>query len=117
MWICVGPRDPATKPSRGGLSVVGLSAIPKVPPYNILGEEVITGGEFVSWAVAPTRGDTPASKMRIRPSSFGLCEVSGRSRSCLCLAGLSAYAKRFFPGRASCGRLWAIQQNSYVKLA
>ena len=38
----------------------------------------------------------------MRPSSFGLCEVSRTSRSRLCLAGLSAYAKRNFPGRASC---------------
>ena len=59
-------------------------------------------------------GNTTGSKMRIRPSSFGLCAVSGSSRSCLCLAGLSAYAKRFFSGP---GVLWAIQQNSYVKLA
>ena len=40
--------------------------------------------------------DTPASKMQMRPSSFGLCAVSRTSRSRLCLAGLSAYAKRFF---------------------
>ena len=31
MWICVGPRDPATKPSRGCLRVVELSAIPQLP--------------------------------------------------------------------------------------
>ena len=31
MWICVGPRDPATKPSRGCIRVVELSAIPKLP--------------------------------------------------------------------------------------
>ena len=32
MWICVGPRDPSTKPSRGCLRVVELSAIPQLPP-------------------------------------------------------------------------------------
>ena len=31
MWICVGPRDPDTKPSRGCLRVVELSAIPQLP--------------------------------------------------------------------------------------
>ena len=31
MWICVGPRDSATKPSRGCLRVVELSAIPQLP--------------------------------------------------------------------------------------
>ena len=32
MWICVGPRDPDTKPSRGCLRVVELGAIPQLPP-------------------------------------------------------------------------------------
>ena len=45
----------------------------------------------------------PASKMQMRPSSFGLCAVSHTSRTRLCLAGLLAYAKRNFPGRASYG--------------
>ena len=34
MWICVGPRDPATKPGRGCLRVVELSAIPQLPPMK-----------------------------------------------------------------------------------
>ena len=56
--------------------------------------------------------------MRIFPSSFGLCAVSGISRSRFSLAGLSAFGvrKAKFPGRPP-GVLWAIQQNSYVELA
>ena len=46
---------------------------------------------------------TPASKIQMRPSSFGLCAVPRTSRSRLCLAGRSAYAKRNYLGRASCG--------------
>ena len=36
MWICVGPRDPTTKPSRGCLRVVELSAIPQLPTYTYI---------------------------------------------------------------------------------
>ena len=32
IWICAGPRDRPTKPSRGCLRVVELSAIPQLPP-------------------------------------------------------------------------------------
>ena len=47
---------------------------------------------------------TTGIKIRIRPGSFGLCAVPGISRSRLCcFAGLPSYAKRIFPGRASCG--------------
>ena len=42
MWICVGPRDPDTKPSRGCLRVVELSAIPQLPTLIVPGEEAIT---------------------------------------------------------------------------
>ena len=31
MWICVGPRDPATKPRRGRFREVKLSAMPQLP--------------------------------------------------------------------------------------
>ena len=55
MWICVGPRDPAIKPSRGCLRVVELSAIPQLPPLKVPGEEVITKKRFVSWAVYTNR--------------------------------------------------------------
>ena len=46
MWICVGPRDPDTKPSRGCLRVVELSAIPQLPKKIVTGEEAITKKTF-----------------------------------------------------------------------
>ena len=81
-----------------------------------LHEEFCRGPRFVCVVFV----DTPASKIQMRRSSFGLCAVPRTSRSRvarsrLCLAGLSAYAKRNFPGRASCGPF--IQKKSYVELA
>ena len=49
MWICVGPRDPATKPSRGCLRVVELSAIPKQLPTRTFGvQKVVKSTEEVA---------------------------------------------------------------------
>ena len=55
MWICVGPHDPATKPIRGCLRVVELSAIPQLPQLKVPGEDVITKKtfRFVGCAKAP----------------------------------------------------------------
>ena len=46
---------------------------------------------------------TRGSKMGMRPSSCGFCPVLRLSRLWVRLAGRWAYAKRNFPGRASCG--------------
>ena len=82
------------------LPCVRLRASSKRPPRPK--PKAQTQGQWAASQSGP-EGHTTGSKMRIRPSSFGLCAVPRTSRSRLCLAGLSAYAKRFFPGRASCG--------------
>ena len=53
--------------------------------------------------IIPSVSHTPGSKLRVRPSARGVCPVLGLSRLWVCLVGLSAYAKRNFLGRASCG--------------
>ena len=71
---------------RRGTPPVGLLSRGNWP----LADRNLVGG-FVSLSE-----DTPASKIQLRPSSFGLCEkvLPGTSRSrLLCLAGLSAYEK------------------------
>ena len=41
MWICVGPRDPDTKPSRGRLCVYKTKATTRFPPCKRRGSKVI----------------------------------------------------------------------------
>ena len=41
MWICVGPRDPATKPSRGRLDIAKTKAAARFYSWNYCGTEVI----------------------------------------------------------------------------
>ena len=51
MWICIGPRDPDTKPSRGCLRVVELSAIPQLPHNLPQGGKLLRKSRCVSGAV------------------------------------------------------------------
>ena len=41
MWICVGPCDPATKPSRGRLVIAKTKAAARFCSWNYRGTEVI----------------------------------------------------------------------------
>ena len=85
IWICVGPRDPATKPSRGCLRVVELSAILQLPPHKkFQGKELLRKKRFVSWAVAPASISTQKKTKRKTRPAIRRSARSGRKSTARC---------------------------------
>ena len=81
MWICVGPRDPDTKPSRGRLCVYKTKGNPRSAACKWRGTKVITEKQISAGGVCKLMEESKAPKQfsmpQIRP---GLLRSRGSLR-------------------------------------
>ena len=84
IWICVGPRDPATKPSRGCLRVVELSAIPQLPHKKFQGMKLLRKKRFFMGGAAESR------LTQLHEGTAGLAWWRDRAVRCKSISGASA---------------------------